>query len=153
MPTEQKYDVHRNVGCWFIIACGVIGILVGALIPIVADQTGLIHLGGSKPGVNHIPIGAALMFGGLFGTLGLITGVVLSINRKNWIVGLLIAAIPTGLFGALAAGATPSPYSHWPNALLFWSMPPMLSLLCVSLRDQLWKRHQKPVIGRSKSSP
>jgi hypothetical protein len=149
MAIDQRYDVHRTVGLWFIGGCLVVGFLCGSIVPYAADQVGLIHLASSKGILLHVQPTQALALGCLAALLGTINGVALAIQKRYWFLGFLIAFVPCGVIGGLAASATPHPFFPLVTASAFLAIPILTTGGCVFLRNEVWRRHQKPVIVRS----
>jgi hypothetical protein len=148
MATDQRFDIHYKVGLGFIGGCAVVGLLSGSIVPYAADQAGLIHIANSK-GVIHIQPTQAVAFGCLAALLCAIGGVALAIQKRLWWIGFVIGLVPFGTLGRLAASATSHSYSPLLSALAFLAIPILSTGGCVFLRNEVWRRYQKPVIIRS----
>lgn len=149
MSTEIQYDVHGKVGLAFIFGCLLIGLVIGAIIPFVADQLGILHLGVMTQADHHFQFKNAQFFGIVGATIGLINGVSLAIRLSLWKVGLMLAVVPCGIFGGFAGHTTPQPFSPLGTALTFFVIPFMISGASIELRKRIWNRYQQPVRKKS----
>ena len=145
MSTEIQYDVHGKVGVVYIFGCLLLGLAIGAIIPFVADQLGVLHLGVMTQGDHHFQFKNAQFFGIVGATFGLINGIALAIRLSLWKVGLMLAVVPCGIFGGFAGHATPHPFSPLGTALTFFVIPFLISGTSIELRKIVWKRYQQPV--------
>ena len=145
MAEEQKYDVHTRVGLLFIGGCLLIGFLTASIVPLSANLVGLIGSPRLTVEGSRIQLQDVFVFGLLGGMAGLANGVLLSINLKLWWIGALIAIVPCGLFGGVAAAITRHPYTPMMAAFVFWWIPIAIVLFCGMLRKFVWVRYQRPV--------
>ena len=147
MPDAPKYDVSVKIGLLFILGCGAMAAVIGILLPLVADQVGLLYLGKTAQGLHHAGVREAAFFGLGACLIGLVNGVVLSTNRNRWWISLLVGTVPCGLFGGITAWTAPRGLSQVGNVLVFLMVPLLVSAACVVIRREVWNRYEKPVKG------
>jgi len=148
-PKGQKYDVSVKIGLLYILGCGAVGAVIGALLPFIADQIGLLYLGRTSHGLQHAGLKELAFFslGGIL--IGMVNGVILSVNRNFWWRPLLMGTIPCGFFGGITAWTAPKGLSQAGNVIAFVLIPLAVSGISIVLRDRVWGQHQKLVVGET----
>jgi len=149
MAADPHRDVHFKVGLSFIVGCVLVGFLASATIVVAGAAGGWVHVARSQTGVRALNLFDILLIGLIGAGNGLFNGVLLALGKKLWPVGLLIGAVPMGIFGLRAAEATHHADVQDATAIVFWVIPILITALCFWLRHEVWKRHAKPVVGRS----
>jgi len=142
---ERTHDVSTRVGIFFIASCTVIGMALGVIIPLATDKMGLLHLGGSDGRIEHLDATAATMFGLLYALMGFLTGVLLAINREWYKAAAGFPMVILAILGGRAATDLHIPFGGEVNIAALCLLPILSTMACLTLRDKVWERFQKPV--------